>query len=91
MAVVGPSGVSGPSGLADLVSPGEGSAGGGSWLGEQGRSLFKCRITAIIRCLIRTCNRRLQRRMVVPGPVDPADPRQYHPVDLNRFNLRGTE
>ena len=44
---LGPLGVPGPGGLADLVAPGEGRAGGGKGLREQDRGLLKCRITAI--------------------------------------------
>ena len=64
MAEVGPLGVSGPGGLADLVAPGEGRAwsitGGGNGLGQQDLGLHKCRITAFIRRLKWACNRPIQ-------------------------------
>ena len=49
MTEVGPLGVPGPGGLADLVAPGEGRAwsitGDGNGLGQQNKGLLKCRIT----------------------------------------------
>ena len=52
---VGPLGVPGPGGLADLVAPGEGRAwsitGDGNGLGQQNKGLHKYRITTIIRYL----------------------------------------
>ena len=54
---VGPLGVPGPGGQADLVAPGEGRAGDGNGLGQQDRGLLRCRITAIIRRLRWAWNR----------------------------------
>ena len=57
MAEVGPLGVSGAGGPADLVAPGEGRAGGGKGLGQQDRGLLKRRITVIYPMFVRPVSR----------------------------------